>query len=78
MLNRNVAECKPLSCGHQFLWLLVMGEADFNQVDAVARIPKCGKHHTSLVHNVSVVSRVAGIANRERQGVTLVPLFSLS
>ena len=45
------------SRGHQFLWLLVMGEEDFNQLDPNVLIPKCEKHHTSLLHTVRVLSR---------------------
>ena len=47
------------SHGHQFLWLLVMSEADYNQHDPTVLIPKCEEHHTSLVHHMGVVTRAA-------------------
>mmetsp|Transcript_27625 Transcript_27625/g.67974 ORF Transcript_27625/g.67974 Transcript_27625/m.67974 type:complete len:123 (+) Transcript_27625:185-553(+) len=54
------------SRGHQFQWLLVRGQADHDVLDPTHRIPKCGRRHGSVVHNVSVVSRLAGVAGRNR------------
>lgn len=54
------------SHGHQFLWVLVMGREDHDHVNPAHRIPKCGRHHTSIVHNVTIVSEAAGIRSRSR------------
>jgi hypothetical protein len=54
------------SRGHQFLWVLVMGHEDYTHVDPSRRIPKCSRRHTSVVHNVTVVSEAAGVHHRNK------------